>query len=123
MLKGCELQVSEDDDSYPKDVTHVYEQNHYCNEWNNKRITSLQGSKYEFVAFDSKKDHCTELTTINVPLKPQKTGNLRKLLHVKVGARGMLTTNIDVSDSLTNGAVGPVKYVITEEITRGSRLF
>ena len=30
----------------------------------------------------------------------------------------MLTTNIDVSDGLTNGAVGTVKYVITEEITK-----
>ena len=48
-------------------------------------------------------------------LKPQKTGNLRKVLHVKVGARLMLTTNIDVSDGLTNGTVGTVKYVITEK--------
>ena len=118
MLQGCELQVNEDHDCYPKDVTHVYAQNHYCDEWNNKRITSLQGDKYECVAFDSKKDHCTELTTIDVSLKPQKTGNLRKVLHVKVGARVMLTTNIDVSDGLTNGAVGTVKYVITEEITK-----
>ena len=30
----------------------------------------------------------------------------------------MLTTNTDVSDGLTNGAVGTVKYVITKEITR-----
>ena len=37
---------------------------------------------------------------------------------MKVGARVMLTTNIDVSDGLTNGAVGTVKYVITEEITK-----
>ena len=117
MLKGCELQVNEDHDCYPKDVTHVYAQNHYCDEWNNKRITSLQGDTYECVAFDSKKDHCTELTTIDVSVKPQKTGNLRKVLHVKVGARVMLTTNIDVSDGLTNGTVGIVKYVITEEIT------
>ena len=29
----------------------------------------------------------------------------------------MLTTNIDVSDGLTNGTVGTVKYVIIEEIT------
>ena len=90
----------------------------YCDEWNNKRITSLQEDKYECVAFDSKKDHCTELTTIDVSLKPQKTGNLRKVLHVKVCARVMLTTNIDVNDGLTNGAVGTVKYVITEEITK-----
>ena len=72
MLQGCELQVNEDLDCYPKDVTHVYTQNHYCDEWNNKRITSLQGDKYECVAFDSKKDHCTELTTINISLKPQR---------------------------------------------------
>ena len=32
---------------------------------------------------------------------------------MKVGARVMLTTNIDVSDGLTNGAVGTVKYIIT----------
>ena len=79
MPQGCELQVSEDHDCYPKVVTHVYAQNHYCNELNNERITSLQGGKYECVAFDSKKDLCRELITIDVPLKPQKTGNLRKL--------------------------------------------
>ena len=118
MLQGCELQVNEDDDSYPKDVTHVYAQNHFCNEWNNKRITSLQGDTYECAAFDSKKDHCTELPTIDISLKPQKTGNLRKVMHVKVGVRVMITTNIDVSDRLTNGAVGTVKYAITEEITK-----
>ena len=37
---------------------------------------------------------------------------------MKAGARGMLTKNIDVSVGLTNGAVGTVKYVITEEITK-----
>ena len=41
---------------------------------------------------------------------------------MKVGARVMLTTNIDVSDGLTNGAVGTVKYVITEEITKRVRV-
>ena len=46
-------------------------------------------------------------------------GNLRKVLHVKVGARVMPTTNIDISDGLTNGAVRTVKYVITEQITKG----
>ena len=118
MLQGCELKVNEDHDCYPKDVTHVHAQNHYCDEWNHKRIASLQGDKYECVAFDSKEDHCTELTTIDVSLKAQKAGNLRKVLHVKVGARVMLTTNIDVSDGLTNGTVGTVKYVITEEISK-----
>ena len=51
-------------------------------------------------------------------MKPKKTGNLRKVLHVKVGARVMLTTSIDVSYRLSDGAVGTLKYVITEEITK-----
>ena len=37
---------------------------------------------------------------------------------MKVGARVMLTTNIGVSDGLTNGAVGTVKYLMTDEITK-----
>ena len=96
-------------------MTHVYAQNHYCDEWNSKRITSLQGDKYECMVFNRKTDHCTELSTIDASLKPQKIGNLRKVLHVNIGA---LTTNIDISDGLTNGAVGTVKYVIAEEITK-----
>ena len=32
MLQGCELQVNDDHDCYPKDVTHVYAQNHHCDE-------------------------------------------------------------------------------------------
>ena len=118
MLQGCELKFNEDDCSYPKNVTLVYAQNQYCDEWNNKGITLLQGDKYECVAFKSKKDHCTEQTTIDASLKPQKTVTLRKVLHVKVGARVIPTTNIDVSDGLTNGDGRTVKYVITEEITK-----
>ena len=118
MLQGCELKVNEGDDSSPEDVTHVYAQNQYCNECNNKRIRSLKGDKYECVAFHSKKDHCIELTTVEVSLKPQKMGNLRKVLHIKVRATVMLTTNIDVSYGLANGAVGTVKYVISEEVTK-----
>ena len=40
------------------------------------------------------------------------------VLQVKAGARVVLTTNINVSDRLSNGAVGTVKYVITEEVTK-----
>ena len=33
-------------------------------------------------------------------------GNLTKELKIKVGARVMITTNIDVSGGLTNGVMG-----------------
>ena len=74
------------------------------------KILVLYMRKYLFTY--GKKNRMRNLhshTTIDVSLKPQKMGNLRKVLHVKVGARVMLTTNIDVSDGLSNGAVGTVK--------------
>ena len=44
--------------------------------------------------------------------KLQDTGNLRKVLDVKVGARMMLATNINVSNGLTNAAMGMVSDII-----------
>ena len=47
-----------------------------------------------------------------MPKKPHETGNLRKGLQLKVGAKVRLTTNIDVSDGLMNGAMGSVSNII-----------
>ena len=41
----------------------------------------------------------------------------RKLLTVKINARVMITTNIDVTDGLTNGAMGTVTNVVIDERT------
>ena len=42
----------------------------------------------------------------------------RKILQVKVGARVMITTNIDVSDGLTNGAMGFVSNIVMDTLSR-----
>ena len=52
-----------------------------------------------------------------MPLNPHETGNLRKVLTVKINARVMMTTNIDVTDGLTNGAMGTVTNVVIDETT------
>ena len=49
-----------------------------------------------------------------MPEKAQETGNLEKVLNVKVGARVMLTNNVSVSDGLTNGAYGTISHIITK---------
>ena len=46
-----------------------------------------------------------------------ETGNLRKVLTIKINARVMITTNIDVTDGLTNGAMGTVTNVVIDETT------
>ena len=40
--------------------------------------------------------------------KPSETGNLPYLLRLKVNARVMLTTNVDVDDRLVNGKIGSI---------------
>ena len=44
-----------------------------------------------------------ELANVTMPTNPHETGDLQKVLSVKINARVMITTNIDVADGLTNG--------------------
>ena len=63
-------------------------------------------------ARDSKKDKQTEqLSNIPIPGKRSDTGGLHSVLSVAVGARVMLTVNVDVSQGLSNGACGTVVYI------------
>ena len=72
----------------------------------------IDSEVYTCLAYDSKKDRHTNLVNVNFPDNPHKTGSLLKVLNVKVGARVVLTTNIDVTDDLTNGAMGTVTNVV-----------
>ena len=52
-----------------------------------------------------------------MPTNPCETGNLQKVLTAKINARVMITTNIDVADGLTNGAMGRVTNVVIDQTT------
>ena len=55
------------------------------------------------IAFDSKKDlHTNKASIANIP------GDLHSSITLAVGAKVMLTRNLDVSDGLVNGAQGTV---------------
>ena len=104
-------------ENYPHDAMHVYAQNVHCDAWKENRLKLLPGKEFTNIATDSKKDHCTELANVTMPTNPCETGNLQKVLTIKINARVMITTNIDVADGLTNGAMGTVTNVITDQTT------
>ena len=111
----CELKLNPNNENYPQDAMHVYAWNAYCDEWNEYKLKLLPGTEFTNIATDSKKDDCTELANITMPTNPCGTGNLKKILTVKINARVMITTNIDVTDGLTNDAMGTVTNVVIDE--------
>ena len=117
MLQDCELKLNPNDENYPCDAMHVYAQNAHCDEWNTYKFKLLPGKEFTNIATDSKKDDCTQLANITMPTNPHETGNLKKILTVKINARVMITTNNDATDGLTNGAMGTVTNVVIDERT------
>ena len=77
----------------------------------------MPGKEFTNIATDSKKDDSTELANVTMPTNPHETGNLKKVLTVEINAKVMITTNIDVTDGLTNGAMGTVTNVVIDETT------
>ena len=77
----------------------------------------LPGKEFINIPIDSKKDDCTELANVTMPTNVHETGNLKKVLTLTINARVMITTNIDVTDGLTNGAMGTVANVVIDETT------
>ena len=51
-----------------------------------------------------------------MPTNLCETGNPQNVLTVKINAR-VITTNIDVSDGLTNGAMGTMTNVVIDQTT------
>ena len=96
---------------------HVFAHNEHCDAWNEHRLKLLPGREFTNIAIDSKIDDCTELANVTMPTNPHETGNLRKVLTVKINARVMITTNIEVTDGLTNGAMGTVTNVVIDQTT------
>ena len=115
MLQSREVCVHYTYPNYPKDAMHVYARDQYCSEWNNIHLNSLDGNLYCSESYDVSKDKETNLCNIDFPKNPRKKGSLLKTFQFKVGARVMLTTNVDVANGLTNGAMGTITGVILKK--------
>ena len=108
----CEISCDVSSPMYPINAIHLYACNVSCGQWNQFKLSILPDPLYTSVARDSKKDCYASLASVTLPDNPSKTRNLHHICNIKKGAYVMLTTNLDVSDGLTNGARGIVTGVL-----------
>ena len=90
-----------------------YRLNVDVDERNSHMLNALvpESQQYTIKACDAIAGQTSHVDLSNVSEKRSETGGLHGVLKLAIGARVMLTTNIDVSDGLVNGARGTVVHV------------
>ncbi len=109
-IKTLESRCIQQNSVYPKNALHVYRLN--VDERNNLILNSLasEHNQYSIEAMDNVSGHI-QLPKLSYT-KRSETGGLHGILKIAIGARVMLTSNVDVPDGLVNGAMGMVVEII-----------
>ena len=113
ILMGRVIAVPRGHAEYPHDVLHVFATNNNCDEHNRFCLERLQSRIYQLEAVDSKRDGHTSLIDVaGIAAKSNEKLALRQTLSLAVGSKVMLTSNVNVADGLSNGALGTVVDVV-----------
>ena len=99
--------------TWPENHLRSYMTNHLVNKRNLEVMNTATNAIFTINAVDGRADNHTGAFPYNLSddLEPGKTGNMKRSLRIWVGARVILTANLDVDDKLCNGSEGVVKYI------------
>lgn len=109
-LRDRELLLDFHDPEYPRKAVHVFAQNAAVDAFNERMLAEIKNHPL-VVCHAEDKILGGSLNCPKFPDKPSDTGNLKQTLKIKVGARVVLTQNLDVSDGLTNGVYGTIRGI------------
>ncbi|XP_078383840.1 uncharacterized protein LOC144666317 [Oculina patagonica] len=108
ILKQRLLTVRPGQDNYPMNIAHLFTTNASVDSHNNALYTLTKTDKAQIKAVDiivgDISDDLKKQIKNKIPDDPTKTMGLYSVVSVATGAKYDLTTNIDVTDGLTNGA-------------------
>ena len=108
MLKERILKFKPGEKNYPINKTHLYSTNAQVNDHNNTIYQAAQTQKAQIKCIDIVVGDMSDDLKIKVkekiPDDPTKTMGLYSVVSVGVGAKYDLTTNVNVTDGMTNGA-------------------
>ena len=113
ILKSRE--IAADTANYPTQALHVYRLNADVDKRNSDMLNSIapESAQFTIKAIDSVAGQTNHISLTSLSDKRSETGGLHSTLKLSIGARVMLTTNVDVSNGLVNGARGEVVHVVT----------
>ncbi|MEW8547603.1 MAG: AAA family ATPase [Candidatus Thiodiazotropha sp.] len=106
MLLIQSRQVETNDVTYPVGALHIFAFNKEVDRHNSRMLQNLNVPTITIVAVDSKKDQQTG--RVAMASHGAKESGVLKELKLAVGARVMMTTNVNVDDGLVNSAAGTV---------------
>ena len=108
-VENIEALAETNTSTWPNGFVKVYITNHRSNIDNEQCMSALEETILIINAKDSARDVQTEILSVSLSdLDVHKTGNLLGQLKICVGARVMLTYNMDLEGSLINGSTGTV---------------
>ncbi|XP_035683454.1 uncharacterized protein LOC118420666 [Branchiostoma floridae] len=107
--------TSNTDPGYPDNALHVFTTNKAVDDHNRGKLQQLATETIIIRCQDFTKDKQTGQLQLSVSDKPSESGNLRTEISIAIGARVMVTVNIDVADGLVNGACGTVVDIKTNQ--------
>ena len=108
----CERIVDKSNVNYPADAVHIWAENAPVDNHNRQMLEHINEPCVTLIAHDQYPANVAH-SDINKALERGRSGNegLDCRIDLKVGARVMLTTNVDVEDRLINGQMDTVMKI------------
>ena len=115
ILKERCLNSSPENDTYPINVKHLFSTNALVDAYNNSLYTLSKTVKAQIKAIDivigDISNKLKKQMKQKIPDNPTKTMGLYSLVSVAVDSKYDLTSNVDVTDGLTNGSECVIKSI------------